>query len=342
MDKSMIANLLAQACPSIQYRIRRELLGEAPSTPEMISLQTRIGEDVQVREVLGWQQPDGWLGWNFHGFGGMEAGIRLLCEKDLSRTHPAFVRALESIDRFPDRLARGLGKVSRVFDELGLGGPHFILGALLAHAGAENHPVVRDQLTVALNGMNALLAVKSREQWLEDYRGNLVLRSGMLWPGIYHLRLLAWTNGWRTAGTLEQVRACVSRLVELSPMPAYHVRHKSQLIAPASFCMDDFNPDLNRMDSPGWMCWFHRMELLARLGVVSGIPALKQQVAALAEILAGSGGRFTRRLTHPYFRQWGAYTGLMLEEDWKKPQRRENDLTFRSLIILHYSGLLKN
>jgi len=41
-------------------------------------------------------------------------------------------------------------------------------------------------------------------------------------------------------------------------------------------------------------------------------------------------------LAHDYFKRWGAYTDLMLEKDWRNPQRRINDLTFRCLLVLHY------
>jgi hypothetical protein len=54
-------------------------------------------------------------------------------------------------------------------------------------------------------------------------------------------------------------------------------------------------------------------------------------------MLATGQGRFTKALSHTYFRKWGAYTGLMLERDWRDPQRRIYDLTFRSLLILHYA-----
>jgi hypothetical protein len=89
------------------------------------------------------------------------------------------------------------------------------------------------------------------------------------------------------------------------------------------------------LDDSHWMMWFHRLELLSRLGVVRSIPTLVQQITILREMLAANQGRFTKTLSHPYFRKWGAYTGLMLERDWRDPQRRIYDLTFRSLLILH-------
>jgi len=176
--------------------------------------------------------------------------------------------------------------------------------------------------------------IETTADLFETYRGRLVFRQGIAWPNIYHLRLLAWTRGWRTPENRAVVAESVRRLVRLSPIPAGSVRFKSRLVAPASFCMDDFCPDLAALDSAHWMMWFHRMELLARLGVARCIPELESQAAALMKILASGYGQFTLKLEQTYFRKWGAYTGLALENDWKDPQRRQNDLTFRSLLIL--------
>jgi hypothetical protein len=109
------------------------------------------------------------------------------------------------------------------------------------------------------------------------------------------------------------------------------------LLAPASFCMHEFAPDMHHLTDDEWMPWFHRMELLARLGVVGEIPELKGQVQVLEKILEEGQGLFTKKLNHSYFQKWGSYTGLALEKDWRLPQRQVNDLTFRSLLILHHS-----
>lgn len=42
-----------------------------------------------------------------------------------------------------------------------------------------------------------------------------------------------------------------------------------------------------------------------------------------------------------YFRGWGPYAGLQLETDWKSKIRKTCDITFRALLILHYSDLTK-
>jgi hypothetical protein len=57
----------------------------------------------------------------------------------------------------------------------------------------------------------------------------------------------------------------IQTLINLSPITAVFVRHKSQLIAPASVFMPDFNPDMATMDAVQWIGWFHRVELFSRL-----------------------------------------------------------------------------
>ena len=335
---NVIKELLETACPSIQYRIRSEILGQSPASQEMRALQDRILQDPDVQEVLHWQQPDGWLGWNFHGTKSSEAGIRILCEKGVSLQHPALARALQALEEYPERLVRGIGRPGKILDAQGFGGALMIRAVVFAHAGLENKPFVQEQVDQALAGFKAVLEVDSITDIVETFKDRLVFRPGARWPGIYTLRLLAHTRKWRTAENQAMLVKALQRLVEISPIPAVYVRSGSQWIAPASFCMQDFNPDMESLDSVGWMMWFHRIECLARLGRIPAVPALKRQVNRLESLMMEGDGWFTRKLTHPYFTRWGAYTGLKLEPDWRHSNSRRYDLTFRSRLILHYGA----
>ncbi|CAG0928533.1 hypothetical protein TFLX_00911 [Thermoflexales bacterium] len=339
LTESVLAELLERACPTIQYRLRWEVLGEPRSAPHLRDLHSQILNDAAVQEVFSWQQSDGWLGWNFHGDHSLEAGIRLLCEKGVDPHHSIIANELHALERETDRLDRGIGKVGRILDDRGLGGSQTIRAAVFAYTGIEDKPFVREQIDRALAAFNAVLTINAIDDLVQPYKSGLVYRLDHLWPCIYHLRLLAFTRSWRSAENRRLLIDSVQRLIDLSPLPSIHVRHKSQLIAPASFCMNDFSPVLSVLDDAHWMMWFHRMELLARLGVVRAIPALTRQIAVLRETLAAGQGRFMQALSHAYFRKWGAYTGLMLERDWRDPQRRIYDLTFRSLLILHYAQM---
>jgi hypothetical protein len=332
----VIKELLDSACPSIKYRIRSEILGQAPASTGMDALQDQIMHDPTVQEVLSWQQPDGWLARDFHGSKSSESGIRILCEKGVSRHQPQLVRVLEALEGHPERLDRGIGKAGRILDELGFGGAWMIRATVFAYAGLEDKSFVKEQVDQALVGFEAVLEVNAVKEIVEEYKGRLVFKPGASWPGIYHLRLLAFTRKWRTGENMAMLVKAIERLNQLSPLPYIYVRSKSQWVAPASFCMHEFNPNMESMDDAGWMMWFHRMECLARLGVIPAIPELKRQVGRLENLLGAQEGWFTRKLNHPYFNRWGAYTGLRLEPDWRHAKSRVYDLTFRSMLIRHY------
>lgn len=330
--------ILASGCPSIQYRLRKEVLNDSPSLPEMIELQDQIRQEDAIKAISNLQGADGWLAWNFHGYNSMEAGMRLLCEQGVEPNRSMLARALSALEMCTDRLERGLGKVGKILDDLGFGGAETIRAYLFAHAGKEEIPLVQKQIEEALRVFKSATQVKSLEELYQSYKGKFVFREGACWPNIYHLRLLALSQSWRTSENCQMMAQSIRHIVKLSPIPNISVRYKSQLIAPASFCMDNFTPDMENLTDAEWMQWFHRMELLARLGVVGKIRGLKQQAQTLAKILEEGQGLFTKKLNHTYFQKWGAYTGLALEKDWRLPQRRINDLTFRSLLILHYSN----
>jgi|AutmiccommuBRH23_1029490.scaffolds.fasta_scaffold00280_23 hypothetical protein len=333
----IIQELLENACPSIRYRIRSEILGESINTPEMTQLQTEILDDGWVQKFMSWQQPDGWIGRDFHGENSMETGIRVLREKGMEKSHPVITKALQALSSEDDkRMLRGIGKVGKILDDRNLGGAQMIRATVFAYAGIEDLPFIQEQIKLALSAFEAVTSVKSVHEITEIYKGKLVFLPETIWPSIYHLRLLALTHGWRSEENQLEISNAIKRLVQLSPIPYILVLHKSQLIAPASFCMLDFNSEINKLDDAGWMMWFHRMELLARLGVTHLVPELQDQIARLKILLTENQGTFALKVNHYYFRKWSSYSGLMLEKDWRDLQRRKNDLTFRSLLILHY------
>lgn len=335
--ENAIDELLTRACPSIQYRVRAEILKQPRGSAGMRQLQALILQDPAVRAVIGWRRADGWLGRDFHGANSIETGIRLLREKGVQSEQPVLAGALLALaNAAPEQLRRGIGQAGEALDAANLGGTRMIQAAVLSYAGVEDLPLVQEQIRLALAGFEAVLRFDSAADAFEQYRGQRVIRAGSAWPGIYHLRLLAHTRSWRSPEKMDRLAECVRRLVQFSPLPGYHARHRSQLIAPASFAMLDFNPRLAELDGAGWLLWFHRMELLGRLGLLRRVAELQAQAAALEQMLAAGGGMFQANPNHAYFKQWGAYTGLMLEADWRSAQRRVNDLTFRSLLILQY------
>lgn len=340
MPETIPSIILDKASPSIQYRLRKEILHESLDTPAMRSLQEEILQDGTVKTIFSWRQPNGWLGNSFHSETGAETAIRLLAEKGVERAHPVLSEALRALEENPTLCYGGIGLPGRVLDDSRLGGAYLIRTVVAAYAGLEERLFIQQEINNTLEVIRKAVQVQAVEDLYEIYRAKKVFRKEIYWPSIYHLRLLAFTQSWRTPENKALVAAMVSKLAAFSPIPPILFRYRSQLVAPASFAMDNFLPDLNTLGDNQWMLWFHRMEILARLGVIAEVPGLLSQAEVLKGVLAAGNGLFTKPLSHYYFQKWSAYCGLMLEQDWKSSQRRVFDLTFRSLLILHYAGLL--
>ena len=290
--------------------------------------------------MLALAQEDGWLGGTFHGTDEPESGIRYLMEKAVEGSHPVVRGALAAIENRGEAFDRGsMERVGKPLDAWRLGGSKLMRALVFAYAGAEEHEFVRQGILEALEVFAFVLSVRSAEDISVPYKGKLVFRKGALWPCIYHLRLLAHTQSWRTEDNSNMLAQAVTRLGELSPIPEIKLLHKGQIISPASVYMNDFNEDLAGLDSAGWAKWFHRMEMTARLNIAAKVPAVMRQLQYVSGLVKEGGGFFPLNLRHPYFTEWSQYMGLALESDWKTKNRRVYDLTFRWLLIQTYAGI---
>lgn len=335
--KEAIRKLADDSCPSIRYRVRRDILGESITDQEMVALQGRIMEDEKVKEVLSWQKSDGWLGGTFHGDCEPETGVRILIEKGIESCNPTIVAALNAIiARGPDFDKGSLERVGKMLDSNHLGGSQMIKACVFSYAGQEDHDFVRQQIEEALFGFASALRVNSDKILYRLHKGNIpVFEHDMIWPSIYHLRLLAYTSSWRTPENLKLLCDALNHMILLCPLPEIKLLHKSQIVAPAQMnFMNELAKPLHRLSPKEWMLWFHCAELIARLGIVDRLPAVHDQINALSDYLISNGWLFTMPLSHYYFHRWSPYTGLALENSWRSKDARTHDLTFRSLLIL--------
>jgi hypothetical protein len=331
--------LTKTACPSIAFRIRKEIFQEDGESPEMHKLQKRILEVTEVKRVLSLQKEDGWLGGLFHGTDEPESGIRYLMEMGVERSHPAVQKALQAILYRGVDFDRGcLIRVGKHLDAWHLGGSILIKACVFAYAGEENHDFVRNGIVEALNAFRYVCTVLRVEDIFENYKNKKVFRPGALWPCVYHLRLLALTHSWRTEENRQMLAKAVTRLSELSPIPEIKLLYKQQVIAPASAFMYNFNSDMASLSDFEWMMWFHRTEMIARLGIASKVQAIQKQLDYVSGMAKENEGLFTKQVSHFSFMKWSAYSGLALEDGWKTKDRRVNDLTFRWLLIQHYAA----
>lgn len=80
MRAKMIDYLLLNANPSIQYRVKTEVLNRELSVEEKDQLQAKILQEPIIQSIIACQKENGWLGNGFHG-PNKNAGPFPICRK---------------------------------------------------------------------------------------------------------------------------------------------------------------------------------------------------------------------------------------------------------------------
>ncbi len=334
MNKQTALHISERACPSISYRIRKEIFHEDITKPDMQALQSKILNESCILRIFSLKKQDGWLGGLFHGVDEPECSIRYLIEKGVEPNHPIIQNALNAIIARGDKFDEGsMYRVGKPLDNLHIGGSKLIKACVFAYTGNENYDFVKEQINESLDVFRYVCGVESIADIYDEYKEKLVFKSGVMWPCIYHLRLLANTNNWKNAKNQEMMEKAISKLTDLSPIPDVKLRYRHQIISPASAFMDNFNDNMNSLNAKEWMIWFHRTELIAKLGIATRIRSIKRQIDYVNNLLNENNGLFIKKVNHYYFTKWTQYIGLALEDNWKSPDKIANDLTFRCLLI---------
>ena len=330
--------LAKRAGPSISYRIRKEILHEDVSKSNMQLLQEEILKEDEIVRICSLKKEDGWLGGSFHGVDEPECCIRYLIEKGVEPGHPIIQEALNALLNKGENFDVGsMYRVGKPLDELQLGGSKLIKACVFAYTGNEQYDFVIEKIDEALNVFRFVCDVKNITDIYDRYKNKLVFKAGVIWPSIYHLRLLAYTTRWKNDDNKKMLINSISNLSKLSPIPEIKLLYKNQMIAPASIYMNNFNEDMSCLNAKEWMMWFHRTELISRLGIACKVPSVKTQIEYVDKTLCDNNGLFTKKLRHFYFTKWTPYLGLALETDWKSDEKVMNDLTFRCLLMKSYS-----
>jgi hypothetical protein len=347
MNQSVIEVLAEKACASIRFRTRKEILQE---NPDIKTYLDEILYDKRVKYVFTWQQPDGYLGKSFHGgwipdaklklFNtGAETALRFFSEMGIPKTHLVVKKGLNAL--LKDNWNPDPWKWFKAYDpEIGLFGDDYVRAVVFSYFDIEDHDFIKVEIERALGVMGQVAEISSFKDITGTYQNKLYFNKGIVLPDLYHLRLLAFTKGWRNSKNTSALAKALEHLIELSPIPHIYVKCENQLVAPAIIQSQDFKKGPRSLGTREWFAWLRVMELFARLDVVKKIPPLTKQAIELKEMLMEGDGFFPLKPgDSQYFQKWNAYSGLALEESWKS-MRWKNDLTFRALLILKHAGML--
>lgn len=334
--ESRLDQLLHHSCPSIAYRTRKEILQEHLSEQQENEYRQRILASPRLRRVLEWQGADGYFGTRLHTaptgspVWPHEGCVRYLLEMGLPPDFEPLQKALRVL-LVPGWQKEGTG--SRAAQAMGF---EIIRAALFAQAGLTGYDFVRKWADEALEAFKTLAMAESlRDIAAENKNGRLVFLGGRRIPTVFHLRMLAYTDEWRTAENKRMLAAAFEKLYCWLPLPQIYIKAGSQLVAP----LGNLAMPLNREPAgPYGFWWLHFHELAARAGMLGkGSPFRKNfdlMDDARLEQLAGS---LTRAAQTRGYTGWGPYSGLALEDEWKSKQARLADLSFRLCLTRHYA-----
>jgi hypothetical protein len=356
----MIEFLLNNANPSIKRRIKSEILHDI-TQKEAEEYQRQIFQEPNIKRAIACQKENGWLGNSFHGtnrnagqFENMETCTKYLGEKAVDKDTPVLKRAMDAFITIPlDDLCYGTnGIFIDEFKNTGHG-HNLIRCACIARAGYEDVIDISPQIQLSIDSFKRVLEVDSVLEVSHPINNgkSRVFNEYEKWPCRYHLDILAHTNSWRNAENIKiiadsikkMMRTDCSELINMIPhswvgyklgslgcFPSQGLSIKTSVLYPYPIVIPSSKPDLYNLE---YIEWF------ARCGVVPHVPALHDAVDDIMNTV-GNDGVCRIPVVDAIFKGWGPYGGLQLEKDWKSKVRRDCDITFRALLIYHYSNII--
>ena len=339
--------LLENANPSIKLRVKKEILGSITAEEEA-ELISQIKKEPIYTLIASCQKENGWLGNGFHGpnknaghYENQEVGTKWLAEKAVGKDDPVLKRAMEAFitTELTDLCYRTKGKY---FDEFryAANGQNLIRCACIARAGYDDIIDIKPQIQLALDSFKRVLEVDSilditRIKKVSG-KEKRVFNDYEKWPCYYHLDILAHTESWKTEENIKLLAEAVKKLMR-TDRPECQVGGDSWVgyVLGTVGCLKEgytlgYDKDEIRHT------YLDRVEWLCRCELVPYIPELQAEVELLANAI-DKNGICRASVDENQLRGISTYGGQQLEVDWKTETKKYCDITFRALLIMHYS-----
>lgn len=209
--------LLENACDSIRYLVRRDLLETSVDRPEMVSLQEKIAGQANVKKILAAQNEDGWLGHELHGIDGMDCLLGGLLNAGLEKTHPAVQKAIHAL-LTPEIVSQHKNwfRGGDALDAGGRGGNRAVTAQILSWVHyPEDHPLIKEQIQISFEHLSAVQGYDSIDDFSVRGKSKRYYKPNALFPGSNHIAMLAATESWRTEENVETAKNAARHGYEL-------------------------------------------------------------------------------------------------------------------------------
>ena len=357
LKQRIIDFLIKHADPSIVLRVKKELLGSV-SEAEQKDLINKIIPQKNVQTVINSQKPDGWFGNNFHGqspklnagmFDNMEVGLRYLTEKGFPLENEYIARAINSfLTKEPFDSAYG-GKppepptTDYTYTASGL---YLARSSIIIRAGYENKLLANDfidlqsDIEFSLKTFQSVLDLDFPNGVLDTHRKKLCFKPNVLWPCLYHLRMLAHSQNWKTDESISMLAESITKLHALPQSDEMvYTYKKGQYVGPCFAFVYAQGKTLGANDEKDIS--LDLLELFARCGIIKKAKKLKAKYDYMLSAIDAD-LNVNIDVNKHQSRNWSPYFGYALEEDWKTSTKMKCDLLFRILLIIHYTECVHN
>ena len=352
MKKRMIDFLLANADPSIRLRIKEEILHDI-TDEERRKFQEQILLEPKIPPIKNAQKENGWIGNGFHGgnkiggpYDNQEVGTKYLGEKGLKGTD-VLDRAMDAYEttELTDPCYGTKGKYYSEF-EIAAFGWNMVRCACIARAHYDDVIDITPQIEVALESFKRVTEVDSIFDVSRPVKGGRLFNDNEKWPCRYHLEILAFTDSWKSNENVAMLTDSFNRLmrkdrteyidIEINCWVGHKVGPLWRLTEGYSLMTGPYN---HKQISDGIRrVNIEKIEWMVRCGLYKNVPELKEEVDRISNSI-NTGGICEVEIYENEFKEWGPYGGLQLETDWRSKIRKACDITFRALLVLHYSDL---
>ncbi len=355
MKQKMIDFLLSHANASIRLRVKKEIL-QTISPQDETALQEQILNEKIIRFISEKQLENGWIGLGFHGsnknagqYDNQETGTKYMGEKGLKGTK-LLNRAMDAFTttELTDLCYGNKGQYFSEF-EVPAQGPNLIRCACIARAHYDDVIDISPQIQLSLESFQRVTQVDSIFDVSRPVKKGRLFNKNEKWPCRYHLEILTFTtNQWKNQETTAMLAEAFQRLMR---------KDRKEIIKTPVSCWVG-----NHAVGPGWLLnegysisgdglnnhtadgvrrtnW-EKVEWLCRCGLYPYLPELREEVKYIADNISKD-GICSAEIYDGEFRGWSPYFGAQLEVDWRSKIRRQCDITFRALLIVHYAGIFE-
>lgn len=376
MHNQSIEFLLHNAGPVIQYRLRKEILGDISEAAEK-DLLNKIYELPYFRMVQKYVKPDGYIGSGMHSWANWrgtvlqetplqdgEAAARLLSYYAVPKEHSMvanFVKAMrdeeilkKEFSYIPPEIERYHNRFIGINNGNCLAALLYTMQAMLGY-GDDYDDIIEFQ-QIALKGFARILEITSLDEILKKRKG--VERKNKLpyieadeyFPDVYTLEVLAYTKAWRTEENVRMLAEALNHINRImKPGNQMHVKIKSRYYAPCFALVTPikaFSPDYINT-----ITYRRVLTEIAMLGVGEKASVIKESMDAISAAMTEE-GVVRMNLGQPHNKRYSPknieyptpYVDVRLEENYRDGPGLDCDLTFWALQLqklVESSGLGK-